>query len=136
VPDDGIVTPNGISVPAAALTWRFSRAGGPGGQHVNTSDTRVELVCDTTAIEAPDYVRARVIESLGAEVRIVAAGERSQWRNRQVALERLAVRLDRAAVRRPPRRATRPSRGAVEERLSDKRRQSARKSDRRPSLDD
>lgn len=134
--EDGLVTPGGIAVPASALTWRFSRSGGPGGQHVNTSDTRVELLCDVAALAVDEPLGARLRELLGDEVRVVAAAERSQWRNRRLALERLAVRLDRAAVRRPVRRATRPSRRAVEARLGDKRRQSERKAGRRPPADD
>jgi ribosome-associated protein len=131
VPDDGIVTESGIVVPASALTWRFSRAGGPGGQHVNTADSRAELTCDLTAVEASEQVRERLIEVLGPTVRIVAASERSQYRNRQLALARLVTRLDRAAHRAPPRRPSRPSRGAVEARLNEKRRQSQRKAARR-----
>ena len=130
--DAALVTPGGIVVPANALTWRFSRAGGPGGQHVNTSDTRVELICSMAALEVDEQVRSRLVELLGGEVRIVAASERSQWRNRSLALDRLATRLDRAAVRRPPRRPTRPTRGSVEARLDAKRRQGARKAARRP----
>jgi ribosome-associated protein len=131
-PAVALVTPGGISVPEAALSWRFSRAGGPGGQHVNTSDTRVELWCQMALLGAPEYVLARLREVLGDDVRIVAASERSQWQNRRLALERLATRLDRAAVRRAPRRPTRVPRGAVEQRLEAKRRQSARKTSRRP----
>jgi ribosome-associated protein len=134
--EPALVTPGGIGVPEQALTWRFSRASGPGGQHVNTSDTRVELSCDIGALRAPEFVLARLREQLGERVRIVAASERSQWRNRQAALDRLAVRLDRAAERRAPRRATRVPRAAVEQRLEDKRRQAARKSGRRPPLEE
>jgi ribosome-associated protein len=130
--EPALVTPGGIGVPEQALTWRFSRSSGPGGQHVNTSDTRAELTCEIEALRAPEFVVARVREQLGERVRIVAASERSQWRNRQVALERLAVRLDRAAERRAPRLATRVPRGAVERRLEAKRRQADRKSGRRP----
>src|SRR5579862_5090625 len=121
-----LVTPAGIVVPEAALTWRFSRAGGPGGQHVNTSDSRAELWCEVAALRGDEAVLRRVQESLGPRVRVVAAQERSQWRNRQLALERLAVRLDRAATRPTARRPTRVPRGAVEQRLEAKRRQSER----------
>jgi ribosome-associated protein len=135
VAEDGIVTPGGIVVPPSALSWRFSRAGGPGGQHVNTADSRVELLCDLDALVAPEAVLARVAEKLGSKVSVVAAAERSQWRNRQLALERLATRLDRAAHRTPPRRPTRPTRGAVERRLSDKRVRSERKAARKTTTD-
>jgi ribosome-associated protein len=130
------VTPGGIGVPERALSWRFSRSSGAGGQHVNTSDTRVELWCEVGELVGDAYVLARVRESLGERVRVVAAQERSQWRNRRLALGRLAVRLDRAAVRRPDRRATRVPRAAVEQRLESKRRQSARKASRRPPEDE
>jgi ribosome-associated protein len=131
-----LVTPGGIVVPEAALTWRFSRAGGPGGQHVNTSDSRAELWCETSALRGDQSVLLRVRESVGERVRVVAAQERSQWRNRRLAMERLSVRLDRAAARRPVRRPTRVPRAAVEQRLESKRRQSARKVARRAPLDE
>jgi ribosome-associated protein len=131
-----LVTPGGIIVPEAALTWKFSRAGGPGGQHVNTSDTRAELWCDLTLLRGDEHVLGRVRESLGERVRVVAAQERSQWRNRRLALERLSVRLDRAATRRPLRKSTRVPRAAIEQRLEAKRRQSARKAGRRRPVDE
>lgn len=126
-----LVTAGGIAVPEAALAWRFSRAGGPGGQYVNTADTRVELWCTIGDLRAGERTLALLRESLGERVRVVATGERSQWRNRRLALERLAILLDRAAARRTPRRPTRVPRAAVERRLADKRRQAARKSERR-----
>lgn len=131
-----IVTPAGIAVPSAALTWRFSRAGGPGGQHVNTSDTRVELWCEVGALRGDPAALARIGERLGERVRVVATAERSQWRNRRLALARLAVLLDLAASRRPARRPTRVPRAAVERRLEAKRRRSERKSGRRLPPDD
>ena len=128
--DDGLVTPGGIRIPPAALAWRFSRAGGPGGQHVNTSDTRVELICDLERAELDPDLFNRLSARFGPELRIVAAASRSQLQNRQEARRRLAERLDAAA--RPPRRRrpTRPSRAATEERLADKRRVSERKARR------
>jgi ribosome-associated protein len=131
-----LLTPGGVSVPEAALTWRFSRAGGPGGQHVNTADTRVELWCRLSLLGGSPEVLERIREVLGEEVRIVAASQRSQWQNRRLALERLATRLDRAGARRAPRRPTRVPRGAVEQRLEAKRRRSERKAGRRPVRDD
>ena len=145
VPDAGLtagspgvafVTPGGIAVPEAALSWRFSRAGGPGGQHVNTSDTRAELWCEVGLLRGDDLLRERLREALGERVRVVAAQERSQWRNRRLALERLSVRLDRAASQRAARRPTRVPRGAVEQRLEAKRRQSARKVARRTPFEE
>jgi len=128
---DGIVTPGGIVVPADALSWRFSRGTGPGGQGVNTTDSRVELVADLRAIEAPGDGAERVRGRLGDSLRIVAAAERSQLRNREAALRRLAERLDGAARRAPRRTPTRPSRASVRRRLDDKRQRSEAKARRR-----
>ena len=133
---DGLVTASGLRLPARALTWRFSRSSGPGGQHVNTADTRVELLGDLRELEGPLEVVAGVRERLGDEVRIVAASERSQRANRMEAARRLAVRLEAASRRTAIRRPTRPGRSAVEARLEDKRRQSARKRLRRPPAEE
>jgi ribosome-associated protein len=125
-------TPGGIRLEPACLSWRFSRASGPGGQHVNTTASRVELRCDLAAAGLPERLLARLVERLGTtDVRVVCAGERSQLRNRKVALERLADRLDDAAEIPVERRATRPSRGQRQARLDDKKRLSSRKADRR-----
>lgn len=124
-------------IPLAELTWRFSRSGGPGGQHANTSDTRVEVRFDVA--RSPSLgprQRARLLERLGPEVTAVAGDERSQARNRSLALARLADRLAEALRVPTPRRATKPSKASVRRRLDAKRRQSARKADRRrPDLD-
>jgi ribosome-associated protein len=126
--DDELRTPHGLVLPASCITWRATPSGGPGGQHANTSDTRVELTADLAGLRGPGSVRAR--NMLGDTVTVVAADTRSQWRNRAIARQRLAERLDIAGRPVRPRRATRPSRGAVQARLDDKRRRSARKSDR------
>jgi ribosome-associated protein len=133
---DDLVTPGGIVIPVDAMTWRFSRGTGPGGQGVNTADSRVELVADLTAIRASKAVRDRVREALGDSVRIVARTERSQLRNRQAALGRLAERVDRAARPVRPRTPTRPSRGSVRRRLDEKRQRSQTKTRRRPPTDE
>jgi ribosome-associated protein len=114
-----------------ALTWRFTRAGGPGGQHVNTSSTRVELDCDVAACGFDPATTERIVSRLGPVVRIVVADTRSQTRNRAIAEERLALRLADAAAVPVQRRATRPRRSAVEARLADKRHRSSRTSERR-----
>jgi ribosome-associated protein len=120
-------------IPLADLEWKVSRSGGPGGQHANTADTRVEVRFSvaTSGALGPRQ-RARLLERLGPEVRAVAADTRSQARNREVALERLAARLAAALKVEPPRRPTRPSRAAREARLDDKRRRAQRKAARRP----
>lgn len=125
------------SIPMAELSWRFSRSGGPGGQHSNTSDTRVEVRFDiATSPSLGPRQRARLIERLGPSVRVVASDERSQHRNRELALERLAQRLAEGLRVSTPRRATRPTTGSVERRLAGKRRQADRKAARRrPDLD-
>ena len=118
--DGDIVTPGGIVIPTGAVTWRFSRGTGPGGQGVNTTDSRVELVVDLGALVAPEEIADRVREKLGDTLRIVARAERSQLRNREAALERLAERLDAAARPRPTRTRTRPTRAAEQKRLEAK----------------
>src|SRR5437867_12478265 len=102
--DGDVVTAGGIVIPAGAMTWRFSRGTGPGGQGVNTTDSRVELVVDLAALVTSSEVADRVRGKLGDSLRIVATTERSQLRNREAAVRRLAERLDAAA--RPPRHRT------------------------------
>jgi ribosome-associated protein len=131
------VTAGGIKLDPACLSWRFSRSSGPGGQHVNTSSTKAELICDLAAAGLPEALFTRLVEKLGtADVRVISMSERSQVRNREKALERLGERLDEAAKVERPRRATRPSRGSKERRLEAKRQQSGRKADRRWSPSD
>lgn len=120
----------GLTIPERDLTWRFSRSSGPGGQSVNTSDSRAELRLDLRTL--PEPFRARVLSRLrprlidGSVLAVVAAEERSQLRNRQAAEARL-VALLRNATAAPPRRrrATSPTRGSVERRLAEKRRRSS-----------
>jgi len=131
-----MVTPGGIVIPARAMTWRFSRGTGPGGQGVNTTDSRVELVIDLEDLVAPDGVAARVRRTLGGTLRIVAAAERSQLRNREAALRRLGERLDAAARPRRPRAPTRPTADAVRRRLEAKRRRARVKANRRDPTSD
>lgn len=122
----------GLVIPLDELTWRFSRSGGPGGQHANTSDTKVEVRFDIAGSPSlRDHHRIRLLERLGPELRVVTSERRSQARNREVALERLAERLAAALVVEAPRRATKPTKASVRRRLDAKRRQSDRKSSRR-----
>jgi len=121
-----------LVLPLAELSWRFSRSGGPGGQHANTSDTRAEVRFDIAGSPSlGPRQRARLQERFGDEVWVVASDERSQARNRDLALERLADRLAEALRVSTPRRATKPSRASDRRRLEAKRRQSNRKADRR-----
>ncbi len=118
-----------VVIPDAELVERFSRSSGAGGQHVNTSDTRVELSYDVARSAAlSDTLRARALERLAGRLvdgvlTVVASDRRSQRRNRDLARERLAETL-REALKPPPkpRRATKPSRGAVERRIDEKKR--------------
>jgi ribosome-associated protein len=122
-----------LVIPLAELEWRFSSSGGPGGQHANTANTRVELVFDVASSAAlGPRQRALLRERLGPTVRVVASDERSQARNRQLALERLAQRLDEALRAERPRRPTVPTQASQERRLRAKQLRSARKQERRP----
>jgi ribosome-associated protein len=132
-----------VVVPDAELMWRFSRSSGPGGQHVNTSDTQVELRFDVAASAVlPQVWKERALERLSGRlvdgsVLVVRASEhRSQWRNREAAAVRLGALLS-DAVAPPPRtrRATRPSRGTVERRLTDKKRRADLKRGRSGNFD-
>ena len=121
-----------LVVPLSELSWRFSRSGGPGGQHANTSDTRAEVRFDIAGSPSlGPRQRARLLECFGPEVWVVASDERSQARNRELALERLATRLADALRVTAPRRATKPSKASKRKRLDAKRRQSNRKAERR-----
>ncbi|WP_371480051.1 alternative ribosome rescue aminoacyl-tRNA hydrolase ArfB [Kitasatospora sp. NBC_00315] len=132
-----------VVVPDAELLWRFSRSSGPGGQHVNTSDTQVELRFDLAASAAlPEVWKQRALERLASRlvdgrVLVVKASEhRSQWRNREVAAARLASLLGEATAPPPKaRRATKPSKGMVERRLSNKRHRAELKQGRRSQGD-
>lgn len=130
--------PGGLMIPATELVERFSRSSGPGGQSVNTTDSRVELEYDVLAsVALSDAQRARVIGTLGSPVVVVASEHRSQHRNRVAARERLADRL-RAALAPPPpsRRATRPTRGSQRRRLEAKKQRGQTKSLRGRVRDD
>ena len=125
-----------MAEPDAELRWRFSRSGGPGGQHANTADTRAEVRFDVAGSPSlGPRQRARLLERLGPEVRAVADDERSQARNRALALERLGGRLATALRVEAPRRPTRPTKASRVRRLESKRRQSERKRLRRPPED-
>lgn len=128
---DDLPVRDSVSIPETELRWRFSRASGPGGQGVNTTDSRVELAFDVVASTAfTPAQRARLVQRLGPRLingvlTVVAAEHRSQLRNRGAARARLAAILHDALAPDPPqRRPTRPSRAARERRLADKHRRS------------
>jgi ribosome-associated protein len=137
--DDGFLTvTSSLRLPLAELEFRASRAGGPGGQHVNTSSTRVEIVWDVARSPAltadqRSQLLARLATRLdrAGRLRVVAATTRSQWRNREAALARLGEVVARALEIPKPRQRTQPTRAAKAARLEDKRRRSARKQQRR-----
>ena len=112
-----------VSIPRFEIELRFSRSSGPGGQHAQKSDTRVEATFDVEASAAlSDAQKRRVIAKAGPVLRAVAQDERSQWRNRELATERLVEAL-REALRVPrKRKPTRPSKAAKERRLEAKKR--------------
>jgi ribosome-associated protein len=129
VVDSGLMVRAGVVIPENELEWRFSRSSGPGGQSVNTTDSRVELSFDVAGTTAfTDVLRARALERLQSRlvngVLTVAASEhKSQWRNREAARTRLAALLKDAIAPLPrKRRPTRPSKNSVRRRLDEKKR--------------
>jgi ribosome-associated protein len=131
------VTPR-LAIPRSELAFRATRAGGAGGQHVNTSSTRIELLWDLNrSIAVDDEQRERLRTKLAARldsdgmVRVVASDRRSQKQNRVAAEERLVALVRHALVIPKKRRATKPTRAAKERRLEDKKRRSEKKRERR-----
>lgn len=142
-PDDPLQVNTLVAIPRAELSVRASRAGGPGGQHVNTSSTKVEVTWNVAASAAlTDAAKGRVLLALASRLdadgtlRIVASDTRSQRQNRDLAEERLAALVRRALVVPRPRKKTRPTRASVERRLTEKKRSGAKKRDRRLRGDD
>src|SRR5918992_663846 len=140
--EDALVVNERVAIPRAELVYRASRSGGPGGQHVNTSSTRIELLWDfarSTALD--DAARARIAEQLVARLdangnlRVVASDRRSQQQNRVAAEARLAELVRRALVVPKARKKTKPSRAAREKRLAEKRHRAERKRRRRGDLE-
>jgi ribosome-associated protein len=134
------VTVRGVVIPEDELSWRFSRSPGPGGQSVNTTESRVELSFDLARSEAlPEPLKQRALGVLAGRtpsgvVTVTASEHRSQLRNREAAAARMSALLTEATAAPPaPRRPTRPSRAARERRLADKQRRSEIKRLRRPA---
>lgn len=132
-----------LTIPASELGWRFSRSSGPGGQHVNTSDSRTELSWDVARSAAlSDSQRHMLLTRLGPRlvsgvITVTASERRSQLRNREIAVAKLAAKVAEALAPEPAaRRATRPTRGSVRRRLAAKERRSATKRQRqRPTTE-
>jgi ribosome-associated protein len=140
---DALAVNGRVRIPRSELAFRASRSGGPGGQHVNTSSTRVEVqwnVHESRALSDAD--RARLVERLASRidttgaVRVVSSEYRSQRQNREAAEARLAELVRRALVIPKTRRATKPTRASKERRLDEKRRNSSKKRDRRGGSDE
>jgi ribosome-associated protein len=127
-----------LAIPLAEIELRASRSSGPGGQHANVTASRVEAVFDIEASRSLDEARrVRLLERLGPVVTAVAQDGRGQYRNRELALSRLASKIAAALRVQRPRRATKPTRASRRRRLDQKRRTSDRKqSRRRPSGED
>ena len=135
--DSLLVINNQVSIPLAELSFRFSRSSGPGGQHVQKSSTRVELLFDVAnSPSLSESQRARVLERLSGYIdsagvlRLVAQSERSQLRNREEAVTRFQALMRRALKRRKRRKPTRPTAASKERRLREKRRRSEIKQQR------
>ena len=137
-PDDRILSAGpGCQVPASEVIWRFGPSGGPGGQHANRVNSRVEAELDLTAVRGiDDEVRTLLVGKLGPTMLVVVDATRSQTRNRHRALDMIEVRIQEARKTRSVRHPTRPSRGSVERRLRAKRQRSQRKSERRGGWSD
>ena len=130
---DAIRVTGSLALPRGEVELRFSRSSGPGGQHAQRNETRVEAVFDVEASATlSEAQKARIRERIGPVVRAVAQDERSQSRNRELALERLAEQLREALRVRRPRRATKPTRASQERRLDEKRRRGTTKRLRQP----
>ena len=126
------ITVGGWLIPEAELEERFDTPGGPGGQHANRNETAVTLRFDVEASSLPPEVKDRLRLRLGLMVEAVAADTRSQWRNREIARERLGTKLENALVEPKPRRKSKPSNAARKKRLEDKKARSDLKRKRRP----
>jgi len=125
-------TSRGIEIPEDALQWSFARSAGAGGQHVNKTASKATLVVETSSLVGSTVKLQRIAEKLGATITLSCQESRSQWRNRQLCVERLAAMIDEAAAPPPaPRRPTKPTRGSQERRLSGKKRDADKKAGRR-----
>ena len=133
---DSIRVTRSVVLPLTEVELRFSRSSGPGGQHANTAETRVEAILDVeTSSALTDAQKRRVLAKAGPTLRAIAQDERSQWRNRELAVERLVEQLRQALKVERKRVATKPTKASRERRLESKQRRSATKKLRRPPAD-
>lgn len=137
--EDDVVVNSEVTIPRSELTYRATRAGGPGGQHVNTSSTKVELSWDVSGSQSiTDEQRARIAEKLATRIaedgvlRLTSAGSRSQHQNKEDVTERFGKMIAQALHKPKPRRKTKPSRASKEARLKSKKKRSETKSRRGP----
>jgi ribosome-associated protein len=127
----------GLDIPLSEITWRATTSGGPGGQHANRTMSRVEVQFDVASSAAlGPRQRARLLQRLGPVVRASSAESRSQSRNRELALARLATRVDAGLRVEPARTPTRPTKGSQVRRVEAKRRRGDVKRGRRPPRED
>ena len=134
--DDGFVVA-GSFVPIEEVQWRFSTSGGPGGQHANRSNTAATAIFDIASSPSlPSQTKDRLISKLGRVVTVHADGQRSQTRNREDAVDRLAKSLAEALVTKKRRRSTKPTRGSKRRRVDAKRRRGETKRLRQRPTDD
>jgi ribosome-associated protein len=130
---ESIQVTRSVSIPRFEIELRFSRSSGPGGQHAQKSDTRVEASFDVEASSAlSEAQKRRVVAKAGPVLHAVAQDERSQWRNRELATQRLVEALRQALKVERRRRPTKPTKASRERRLEQKRRRSDTKRLRRP----
>ena len=126
------ITVGGWLIPESELEERFDTSGGPGGQHANRNETAVTLRLNIDESSLPEEIREKLSRRVGSTVEVVATDTRSQWRNREIARERLVAKLESALVDAKPRRKTKPSKAARERRLEKKRARGDLKQKRRP----
>ena len=129
-PMSQLMTPRGVPIPEGAVRFNFIRSGGPGGQHVNTSSTKVQVQIGVSACELSPAREHRLREVFGSSVMTSSSSSRSQWKNREEALRRALVAIDDALYTPRPRVPTKVTRRAQERRLKNKARTAKRKSDR------
>ena len=136
MPGESMRVTRSVVLPLSEVELRFSRSSGPGGQHANTSETRVEAIFAVEASSAlTDAQKRRVLAKAGPTLRAIAQDERSQLRNRELAIDRLVEQLRQALKVERRRVATKPTRAARERRLETKKRRSQTKKLRRPPID-